>query len=376
MGPCTKFLIATALLCAPFFAASGAGAVTLTDSYSGGYAPPGSTPGTDGGINTDVVGSNTFQINSLSAYRTANGSNPWGTLNVVVNTFYAGAPEAGTSLGTGYGDLFITPGANAWTPTTSGSCNDCNDVYRAGEWQYVATLPSDPTVAAQYPSGSGMFYSTAGNSQISGSTVGATTGTIATSGATPGTGAYASLGTSNFNGGLAPTSSPAAGVDTGVVTSSYGSCDGVNTTSGCNDYRADQAVGYDPLSGQTNAIINGTSITEKYNITATTFCTGASCSTAGGASTYCTGSGASLSCAYAGTIAFQIVDNGLLGNNFALSWAMTCANDVIQGQVSLLPGDDPVDEPPTWAIVLAGLLSIVAYRRWAKHQEPFLLQYT
>ena len=258
-------------------------------------------------------------------------------------------PEANASPGTGYGDLFITPGTNAWNPTTTGACNDCNDVYHAGEWAYAATLPSDPTVAAQYPSGSGMFYSTAGNTQISGTAVGTTGGSIAASGATPGTGAYASLGKSNF------------GTGPGVVTSNYGSCKGVNTTTGCNVFRADQAVDYDPTTGQGNAVINGTTITENYSIVA---------------ASNCTGSGSNEVCATPGTITFQIVDNGLLGNNFALSWAMTCANDVIQGQVSLGAGDDPVDEPPTLAIVLAGLLSIVGYRRWAKHKDPSLLQYS
>src|SRR5580698_10043760 len=170
----TKILIAGALACAPLFAASVASAATLTDSYSGGYAPPSGncTSGcTDGGINTDVVGNSPFSITSLTAFRTANGSNPWGTLNIVITTNYAGMPEINNSLNTGYGDLFITPGKNAWNPTTTGSCNDCNDVYHAGEWAYAATLPSDPNVAANYPSGSGNFYSTSGNSQIAGSAV-------------------------------------------------------------------------------------------------------------------------------------------------------------------------------------------------------------
>ncbi len=53
----------------------------------------------------------------------------------------------------------------------------------------------------------------------------------------------------------------------------------------------------------------------------------------------------------AGTITFDIIDNGFLGNDFALSWAMTCGNDVIQGQVSL----PQVPEPPSWSLLLAGL---------------------
>jgi hypothetical protein len=64
----------------------------------------------------------------------------------------------------------------------------------------------------------------------------------------------------------------------------------------------------------------------------------------------------------AGQLTFSIDDNGLLGNQFALSWAMTCANDVIQGQVSLVP------EPATWALMLSGfgLIGFAARRRRAR----------
>jgi len=39
-------------------------------------------------------------------------------------------------------------------------------------------------------------------------------------------------------------------------------------------------------------------------------------------------------------ITFTIPDGGLLGDSFALAWAMTCANDVIQGPVVLRAGQD------------------------------------
>lgn len=56
-------------------------------------------------------------------------------------------------------------------------------------------------------------------------------------------------------------------------------------------------------------------------------------------------------------ISFLINDNGFLGDDFALSWAMTCANDIIQGQVDLPPQPHvDVPEPSTWSILLAGLL--------------------
>jgi len=57
------------------------------------------------------------------------------------------------------------------------------------------------------------------------------------------------------------------------------------------------------------------------------------------------------------TVTFQIVDNGLLGNDFAMSWAMTCGNDVIQGQVSGVP------EPSTWAMMTLGFAGLAAAAR-------------
>jgi hypothetical protein len=66
-----------------------------------------------------------------------------------------------------------------------------------------------------------------------------------------------------------------------------------------------------------------------------------------------------------GTITFAITDYGLLGNDFALSWAMTCANDVIQGQVT---GVAAVPEPSTWAMMILGFAGVgfMGYRRTRK----------
>jgi hypothetical protein len=67
------------------------------------------------------------------------------------------------------------------------------------------------------------------------------------------------------------------------------------------------------------------------------------------------------------TITFDIVDNNLLGMNFALSWAMTCANDVIQGVVSGVP------EPSTWIMMIVGFGFIgIAMRRrkWPAEIDP------
>jgi hypothetical protein len=71
--------------------------------------------------------------------------------------------------------------------------------------------------------------------------------------------------------------------------------------------------------------------------------------------------------ANAGTITFNVTDNHILGDSFALSWAMTCANDIIEGQVILPPGGNTggVPEPTTWAMMIMGFaaLGVAAHRR-------------
>jgi hypothetical protein len=70
----------------------------------------------------------------------------------------------------------------------------------------------------------------------------------------------------------------------------------------------------------------------------------------------------------AGTVTFVVDDNGLLGNDFAFAWAMTCANDVIQGQVDFPSGVGGVPEPSTWAMMVLGFCGVgfMAYRRKSK----------
>jgi len=61
-----------------------------------------------------------------------------------------------------------------------------------------------------------------------------------------------------------------------------------------------------------------------------------------------------------GELIYQIVDNGAFGNDFALAWAMSCANDVIQGEI----GGDPISGVPetsTWAMMLLGF-GLVGWR--------------
>jgi hypothetical protein len=71
-----------------------------------------------------------------------------------------------------------------------------------------------------------------------------------------------------------------------------------------------------------------------------------------------------------GFVEYSIVDNDLFGNNFALSWAMTCANDVIQGQVQLPGGDLTGTVPLPAALPLfaggLGVMGLLARRRKRK----------
>jgi hypothetical protein len=223
-----------------------------------------------GGVDTwaypsDVIGDpNTFNITSAAIGRTNAGN----TLQVTINTNYAGKPESAAADGTGYGALFITPGSNGWTPQGAGP-GYYNDTYQPGDWMYAATIPLDPQSSA----GAGGLYLTGG-------------GTIVMS----------HVG-NNYQTYPLDQSSPYY-------------------------FRADQAVQFAPGGGQATE--------------------------AGTSESWMIGTD---------TITFTINDDGRLGDDFALSWAMTCANDIIQGQVDL-PAQSHVDvpEPPTWSIVLAGLL--------------------
>lgn len=223
-----------------------------------------------GGVDTwhypsDVIGNpNVFGISSATIDRINNGN----TLQITINTNYAGKPGTAAADTTGYGALFITPGTNAWTPQGTGP-GYYTDTYQPGDWKYAASIPLDPNSN----SGAGALYLTSGGSIV-----------------------MSHVGSHYQTYPLDP-SSPYY-------------------------FRANQAVQFTP--GRTQTAVAGT--TETWSIGV-------------------------------GTITFSIDDNGLLGNDFALSWAMTCANDVIQGQVDLpITTHTNVPEPATWSMLLAGLL--------------------
>jgi hypothetical protein len=232
-----------------------------------------------GGIDTwnypsDVIGDpNTFNITSAVIGRTNNGN----TLEITINTNYAGKPGTAAADGTGYGALFLTPGTTAWSPQGVGP-GYYTDTYQPGDWMYAATIPLDPNSS----SGAGGLYLTSGGSIV-----------------------MSHVGNYYQTYPLDPASPW------------Y--------------FRAGQAVQFTPGAGESAA--------------------------AGTNETWAIGNDA---------ITFFINDNGLLGDDFALSWAMTCANDIIQGQVDLPPQTHvDVPEPSTWSILLAGLL-FAAHRSWRR----------
>ena len=68
------------------------------------------------------------------------------------------------------------------------------------------------------------------------------------------------------------------------------------------------------------------------------------------------------------TIQFIIEDGGLLGTQFALSWTMTCGNDVIIGSVTLPnsgpgPGPDPVPLPAGFILFATGAAAFGLIKR-------------
>ena len=236
----------------------------LTDNYIGGQ---------DNGGFGDVIGAtNPFGITSVDVTRPdAN------TLNITINTFYAGAPDnhnsgAPNTFGTGYGSLFLSKGAaSTWATFGADSVGDTYSSH-VGFWSYAVTVNDNNGTLT------GGLYSTGSTSSDTAHTYNATGVVQNYTTSTDGT-----IVMANVNGN--PVSYPNPGNP--------------------NDYfRQGQAVQYDPFNGQ--SVMIGTSVLE--SIVAPN----------GG---------------NPGQIIFTITDNGFFDDSLALAWAMTCGNDVIIAEI-------------------------------------------
>ena len=268
-----------------------AGSFTLNDVYYGATDSYNNPP-------ADVIGDSTFYITSAVVNRSGPNND---TLNIIINTNYAGAPGTSAADGTGYGSLFLNP--LVWSATNGNPANHyVGDSFVNGNqnWAYAVTTPST--------SGSTGLYATGLPA------IGIPTFTsITDSHGVPQyyTTAHGQIVMSNVNGN--PLSAPASG-NPGFY------------------FRQGQAVLFNP----TDSTVAGTSVT------------------------FTVGSG---------FLEYSIVDNGLLGNTFALAWDMTCANDVIQGLVTL-PSTDLNGTPLPAALPLfaggLGVMGLLARRRKRK----------
>jgi hypothetical protein len=242
-----------------------AGPYTLADNYNGGIV----TYGDMTGDTIEDPGTHNFEITSAIISRSGIGND---TLNITINTNFAGVPGTAAADGTGYGSLFLTPGT--WTS---------HDTYSPNQWQYAVLTTQNPGPGS----------------------IGTTT-----------TGLYAIGGDATANPyGPNPAVPVSYTTDNGKIFMSNVNGDPVTYPySGSPPYyfRQGQAVQYVP--GQNQATVAGTAATWAVN-------------------------------AALHTITYTIVDNGLFGDSFALAWAMTCANDVIQGQVSLTEGEGIQSSP-------------------------------
>ena len=252
----------------------------------------------------DVIGTSTFNI--IDAVITRTGSGVGSSLNIIINTNFAGAPAAGTSDGTTYGSLFLNP--LVWSANNANT-NNTTDSFVLGNrnWAYAVTTPSTGSGA------SGLYATGLAASGASG--VG-----IAT----------------NFDG--VPQSYATTGGQIILSNVSGNPITYPNLNNPGWYFRQGQAVQYKPTTPSQTVNFNGA--------------TSATVTTVAGSS-----------------IDYVIVDNGLLGNTFALAWDMTCANDVIQGLVTL-GNNDLLPSPLPAALPLfaggLGFIGLLAGRRKRK----------
>lgn len=293
---------------------------TLDDDYYGGTNTYNNNPPASG----DVIGpSSIFDVTSAVASLNSN------TLTVTINTYFAGAPNnasiATDVAGTTYGSLFLGS-ASAWNadhPTTGAPWP--TDTFHPAEWTYA----------------------------------------VATTGTNGGTAGVYALGTVTTPGvvyGSAQSTSPGATNPTGVVqyyNTSTGGKVGMSNVSGNPItypnggqtqwyFRQGQAVTYTPGSTQSAVASSPAS----WSIDPTTYDPGTETATSEGSVTYTIDD-------------FSALD---LGPEFAISWAMTCANDVIQGVILVQNNVGQTPLPATLPL-FAGGLGLLGFARLRRRNK-------
>lgn len=249
--------------------------------------------------NKDVIGSSSvFNISYVDVSRT-NGGN---TLKVVIHTAFAGKPGTSAALGTDYGSLFFTSVANYSPIPPSSGGHYSNDVYQKNDWTYaVSGLPGSVALYKIDPVKSD----------------------AAGCGSNCGTKEYI------YNGNNTHVAQSYTTLDGGKIIMSNSRGDYDSGSGGANNdiFRQGQAVQYQKGQNEAAAYTAGMSVS-----------------------------------ASNGTITYLINDQHTLGDTFAMSWAMTCANDVFQRVVSV-PG-------PVVGGGLPGLLAVIAgFWAWRRRSE-------
>lgn len=291
--------------------------------------------------NTDAIGGSDFNIIGATGTRVVVGGTRVGNevvggtvtdqVSVSIYTQYNGADYPLTN----FGDLFINP---TWTPNTSTSCTGTS--YPAG---------SDP--CDNYATGTKWQFGVSANNLT-----GNLTNTLSPGGEISGTGTIYSITNPNqvitsyvndpsyvcnesshwiWREGQpvqVATQSSAAGCSTSSSTNSpdglaHTAATAISSSVSWTYVAADPGVGTDDPNNPTG----------QYNVLTYTF-------DADAIDAVLAGDGSS----------------GIIGNDgdfdFAMSWAMTCANDIIQGQIDWAPAP----EPPSLTIALGGLLAAAA----------------
>ncbi len=283
-------IAATTLVLLPMHTASAADPlevpVTVPDNYYGGLNtynnnPYGSPP------TGDVIGPNQFDISSATIWRSTTSTTN-DTLNIRINTNFAGVAGTPAADTTGYGSLFITTPAGAWNP--SGVAPYASDVYQQNQWTYAVTMP---VTTSQTSGASGLYV------------IGAV-----------------SDATANYYPGSNPVIQSYTTANGGTLVMANMNGDPISYPGQNHPYyyfRQGQVVQYLPGSGPIDPAT--------WSITPTVWSTNPTAGQDGVVATQ-------------GSITFSIVDGLSLGDSFAFAWAITCGNDVIQGFVNFAPSSN------------------------------------